>query len=148
MGAGYGPKQVVFDVDLKVRAGEIVTLMGHNGAGKSTILKTDTRHVAGQGRHGRLRLVRHHPHEHQAPGGRGHRARSERDGSSFLTSTVRENLLLVAGSAKKRDERLGFVTDLFPILGERSRQLAGTLSGGQQRMLSLAVYARRRTAPV
>ncbi len=138
VGSGYGRKQVVYDIDLQVHRGEIVTLMGHNGAGKSTLLRsvlgmlpvmTGTIHYDGHD-------ITHAKSRRRVAAGIG-LVPSER--FVFPDLTVRENLLLGIGSAKDKQERLTYVHDLFPILSEREKQFAGTLSGGQQRMLSLGV---------
>jgi branched-chain amino acid transport system ATP-binding protein len=139
--AGYGRKQVVFDVSLHVRAGEVVTLLGHNGSGKTTTIRT----VLGlnQAHGGR---VRYHGRDVTHAGFRA----NVRAGMAMIPSerfvfpdlSVLDNLLL--GGANERDgsrrrERMEQVHALFPILAERTQQQAGTLSGGQQRMLSLGL---------
>ena len=141
LSAGYGPRQVVFDIDLNVRRGEVVAILGHNGAGKSTTLKSVfglIKPLSGS--------VSYHGDEisGRAP------AHNVRDGMSFTPPehfvfpdiTVLNNLKL-GGSAEKSEERkrerMEAVYDLFPILRERPKQLAGTLSGGQQRMVSLGI---------
>ena len=133
--AGYGRKQVVFDVDLHVREGEIVSIVGANGAGKTTTLKTiygmlpplggtvtyrgenTTRDFATQNAARGMSLI---PAERFV----------------FGDLTVRDNLLLGALHEKSnvvRESRWKRVHDLFPILAERSAQKAGTMSGGQPR---------------
>jgi branched-chain amino acid transport system ATP-binding protein len=138
--AGYGSKQVLFDVDLQQRAGEIVCLLGHNGAGKSTLLKVLFGLLRPQG--GQI----HHCGEDiteaglaarlkagiaYMPGGRG----------IFQQLTVAENLRLGLAAVhipqNRRAERLDEVFRLFPILKEFHGRRAGLLSGGQQQMLSL-----------
>lgn len=138
--AAYGPKQVLFDVDLTQRAGEFVCLLGHNGAGKSTLLKI----LFGllRPRNGRIfhrgrditegGLAAHREARiGYMPGGRG----------VFHQLTVAENLRLglVATSVPKseRAERLEEVFGILPILKEFYGRRAGLLSGGQQQMLSL-----------
>jgi len=144
--AGYGPKQVVHGVDLEVRAGEIVTLMGHNGAGKTTTIRT----VLGSlpARRGTVELagqdVTHAGVRHVVRGGVA-LIPSER--FVFPDLTVADNLRLGAGNAPAGSdsaERLAEVQELFPILAERARQAAGTLSGGQQRMVSLGIALMAR----
>ncbi len=142
---GYRRKQVVFDASLEVRAGEIVALMGHNGAGKTTMLKAvfgllpawqgdiifRGRSAAGTSTAARVRQgLAFVPQEH----------------AIFADLTVRENLELGAFSLTDRaliSERREKVLALLPILGERARQLAGTLSGGEQRMLALGMALMR-----
>jgi len=139
--AGYGRKQVVFDVDLRVDEGEIVAIVGHNGAGKTTTLHTIFGMQPLQG--GALTYLG----EDVA---RSTPRRNVQRGMSLIPAerfvfpdlTVRENLLLGAlyqKSADARKRRWDRVHALFPILGEREAQLAGTMSGGQQRMLSLGL---------
>jgi branched-chain amino acid transport system ATP-binding protein len=139
--AGYGRKHVVFDLDLHVGHGEIVTIVGHNGAGKTTTLKTvfgmldplggrivyDGDDVARSScRRNVLRGMSYIPAERFV----------------FGDLNVIDNLRLGAlhdKEAKSRDERLTMVHEMFPILKERSEQKARTMSGGQQRMLSLGL---------
>lgn len=135
----YGAAPVLDRVDLRVAAGEAVALLGSNGAGKTTFLRTisglltpvsgrvtlggaDLRGLAPQ-----AILQRGIAH---VPQGRG----------MFSSLTVRENLLL---GARLRDDQdaitadLEYIFDVFPVLGERLEQLAGNLSGGQQQALAI-----------
>jgi branched-chain amino acid transport system ATP-binding protein len=139
--ASYGPVQVLFGIDLRVEAGEVVALLGTNGAGKSTVLNAlcglipgvggnvwldgepitgeTTERIAGRG------LV-------QAPGGRG----------IFPGLTVRDNLrlagYLIRGDKALSQQRLDAALDLFPDLRSMLGRTAGDLSGGQRQMLVLA----------
>ena len=140
LSASYGMIPVLHDVSFKVEAGEIVTLLGSNGAGKSTILNTiqgimkpssgeiyfQDRSISGWAPHKVVEAgVIHIPE--------GHRI--------FPYLTVKENLLLGAypgDSWKKRKESLAWVVEFFPILGERSNQQSRLLSGGEQQMLCVA----------
>jgi branched-chain amino acid transport system ATP-binding protein len=137
--AGYGRIEVVHGVDLVVPAGAVFALLGPNGAGKSTMLKVaggriparaGTVSVGGQpvGRHeGPDRLARRGVCS--IPEGRG----------VFPNLSVRENLWMwtYQGKRKAKDvEERAFAR--FPRLAERRKQLAGTLSGGEQQMLALA----------
>jgi branched-chain amino acid transport system ATP-binding protein len=138
--AGYGPFRALFGVSLAVREGSVLALLGSNGAGKTTVARVcsglikptagkvffDGDDVTGQRpyRLARRGIV-------QAPEGR----------SVFASLTVEENLLLPlrrslgrAGVAKGLDRAY----EIFPQLAKRRRQVAGTLSGGEQRMLALA----------
>ena len=138
--AGYGALQVLFGVSLDVGAGEIVALMGSNGAGKTTTLRALTGQLRPTA--GRVLLdgedVTGHPAEHLVrrgvvlvPEGRG----------MLRTLTVEENLQLGAWVVSDRaaiDASFAQAYEIFPVLAERRRQLAGTLSGGQQQMLALA----------
>lgn len=134
--AGYGRTEVLHGVDLRVPAGRVVVLLGSNGAGKSTLLKA----IAGlvPAREGRI-IFRGAPIERLAP------HRRVRAGvclipegrGIFRRLSVRENLAMQAGR-RSLDEALDKVASLFPVLGQRLGQQAGTLSGGEQQMLALA----------
>ena len=144
--AGYGRKHVVFDVDLHLRKGEIVTIVGHNGAGKTTTLKTVFGMLSPLG--GRITYDGHEI-------SRSSCRRNVLNGMSYIPAerfvfgdlSVVDNLRLGAmhdKDAKSRDERLAMVHEMFPILKERSEQKARTMSGGQQRMLSLGLAMMSR----
>ena len=136
---GYGPSDVLHDVSLEVREREIVTLIGANGAGKSTTLMTISR--IQRLRAGVIEFAGHNlantPPDRvvgmglaQVPEGR----------RIFPRLTVRENLEM--GGFLRRDQSamsrdLERVYSLFPILKERDRQQGGTLSGGEQQMLAI-----------
>ncbi len=136
----YGRVRALADVSIEVKRGELVTLIGANGAGKTTALKTisgllrpsnghirfDGQRIDGVASHRIVSLgVAHIPEGRQL----------------FPEMTVMEHLEL--GALRARDdrrtlrERLTWVFGLFPILEERQRQLAGTLSGGEQQMLAV-----------
>ena len=136
----YGAIEALRGVSLEVAAGEVVALIGANGAGKSTTLRAISRMIratAGSVRLDGEELLRLPPHRlvarglAHAPEGRG----------IFLDLSVGENLAL--GAWLRRD-RAGVAADrarmhdLFPILAERRDQPAGTLSGGEQQMLAVA----------
>ncbi|MDR1397292.1 MAG: ABC transporter ATP-binding protein [Desulfarculales bacterium] len=135
----YGNVEALHGVDIEVREGEIVAILGANGAGKSTTLraisglhrpKSGEILFAGQPLHS---LPSHEIVMRgvvQAPEGR----------RVFATLTVGENLEMGAFVCKDKKtvaSRLKKVLDLFPRLGERREQLAGTLSGGEQQMLAI-----------
>ncbi|MGD8962757.1 MAG: ABC transporter ATP-binding protein, partial [Desulfobacterales bacterium] len=135
----YGHIHALHDVSVNVEEGEIVTIIGANGAGKSTMLKTTSGLL--KPRKGSIRLngeelTRLRPHKIvakgvvQVPEGR----------RIFGTLTVMENLDMGAFISKdnqKNKENLDQVLELFPRLKERSKQVAGTLSGGEQQMLAM-----------
>jgi branched-chain amino acid transport system ATP-binding protein len=135
--AAYGRIEVLRGVDLVVPRGAVVALLGPNGAGKTTLLKV----ISGQMQptRGHVHIAGHHvnglPAEDLAraglctiPEGRG----------IFPNLTVDENLRLVsyAGTSDRRVREVAFAR--FPRLKERRRQLAGTLSGGEQQMLAMS----------
>jgi branched-chain amino acid transport system ATP-binding protein len=143
--AGYGAITAVKGIDLAVEEGEIVTLIGSNGAGKSTTLRALSgiiRPRAGTIAFGGTRLERMAPHRivqmgmSHVPEGRG----------IFHRLSVYENLLMGAYQRKDRglDSDLQRVYELFPRLRERIGQPGGTLSGGEQQMLAIgrALMAR------
>ena len=138
----YGGIQAVKGIDLDVNRGELITLIGANGAGKTTVLKAIT---------GTL------PESH-VEGGIDYRGKSIKGASSFklvkdklamvpegrgvfMRMSIHENLLM---GAFTRDDQAGIDADIdkwfsvFPRLKERSTQMAGTLSGGEQQMLAMA----------
>jgi len=145
---GYNALQVVWDVSLTVQRGELVALVGANGAGKSTVLKTVAgllRPVSGQITLEGARIDGLPAHAIVARGvalvPEGRRV--------FPYMTVAENLELGAFLETRRariEETLAWVFDLFPILKMRRSQLAGTLSGGEQQMLVIgrALMSRPR----
>lgn len=138
--AAYGPYRALFDISFSVPAGGVVALIGSNGAGKSTVARTVTGLVhATEGAVGfngtdvtqtaAYRIARM---------GMAHVVEGR---GVFSSLTVEENLILAfrqRAGRKLLKANLSRAYDAFPILGERRRQTAGTLSGGQQRLLSLA----------
>ncbi|MGC8720677.1 MAG: ABC transporter ATP-binding protein [Thermodesulforhabdaceae bacterium] len=144
----YGNIEALHGIDLQVDEGEIVTILGANGAGKSTTLLTIsglTRPASGSIFFDNQPIHKLPPHQivklgiAQVPEGR----------RLFATLTVRENLLL--GSITQNDrskvaEMEERIYEMFPILKERRSQLAGTLSGGEQQMLAIgrALMSRPR----
>jgi branched-chain amino acid transport system ATP-binding protein len=136
--AAYGSVRTLRGVDLEVRPGELVALVGSNGAGKSTLLRTLSGvHPALAGRvlYRGADVTRAPVHERVAEGiilvpeGR----------QVFGILTVEDNLRLGAHTRprKEMDAGLDRVFRLFPVLAERRRQRAGTLSGGEQQMLAI-----------
>ena len=138
--AEYGPFRALFGVTLAIRPGEALALLGANGAGKTTVARGASGLVAaasgsvtidGDDMAGRRTFEFARAGVAHAPEGR----------SVFATFTVEENLTLSFRRALGRSKvRAGLeeAYTLFPRLGERRTQIAGTLSGGEQRMLSLA----------
>jgi branched-chain amino acid transport system ATP-binding protein len=133
----YGQLIAVQDLSLDVGAGELVVLLGANGAGKSSLLRAIMGLVrAAEGSvelDGHLlgKLASHRRVGYglgYLPEGRG----------VFPTMTVEENILVGLHSSGRRALALETAYDLFPRLGERRRQMAGSLSGGEQQMLSLS----------
>jgi ABC-type branched-subunit amino acid transport system ATPase component len=137
----YGPVQVLFGVSLRVNAGEKVALLGSNGAGKSTFLRVLS--GLGQPTGGRIILAGEDITNLDARQtvSRGIALVPENK-AIFPDMTVRDNLdigLYTLGSKSKiAEERREAVVQVFPRLGERWKQLAGTMSGGEKQMLSLA----------
>ena len=146
--AAYGPVEALRGVDLEVRAGELVCLLGANGAGKSSTLRAISGLVRPTG--GRIvfdgRTITGLEPAAILTAGIAHCPEGRR---VFPYLTVQENLVMGAFVRRDRD---GIAADLervcahFPILGERRRQAAGTLSGGEQQMLAIgrALMARPR----
>lgn len=137
--AGYGFLQVLWDVSLEVGEGEFVALIGPNGAGKSTTLKT----VAGlvPPKAGEV-YFRGKPLSQVPAYERCHMGVSfvSESLNLFTNMSIHENLLLGAYTVKseeKKQENLDFVFSLFPRLEARRDQLAGTLSGGERKMLAI-----------
>ncbi len=139
--AGYGDTTVLRDVSITLPAGKVVALLGPNGAGKSTTLAVASGLVAP--RSGRVLLdgrdvTGSRPNE-LVEAGLCHVTEA---GAIFPELTVAENLRIFA-SVKDEAASTERVLAAFPRLAERRRQVAGTLSGGEQRMLALArTYAR------
>ena len=143
LNASYGSIRVLKDVSIQVPAGKVVSIIGANGAGKSTLLKSISgimkinggsilykeQNIAGMPANRIVRLG-----ISQVPEGR----------QIFAHLTVRDNINLGAYHYFKRSNRLEIkerierVYQMFPILEKRSKQIAGTLSGGEQQMLSIA----------
>jgi branched-chain amino acid transport system ATP-binding protein len=140
LNVAYGGLKALSDVSLDVEQGQFVTVVGPNGAGKTTLFKTISGivtpvsgEITYQGRNllavaadERAQLgIAHVPEGRQV----------------FASMTVMENLEMGAYTRNGRarwSESLLMILDLFPILGERRSQLAGTLSGGEQQMLAIA----------
>jgi branched-chain amino acid transport system ATP-binding protein len=135
--AGYGDLQILSDVDLTVDDGEYVTIVGPNGAGKSTAMKAVLGLVTHIGGSIALNGESIEGMDTNAIIDRGVSYVPQSD-NLFSSMTVRENLIMGAFSLPEvPEDRLEDVLDRFPILRERQRQRAGTMSGGQQQMLAM-----------
>jgi branched-chain amino acid transport system ATP-binding protein len=136
----YGAIQAVRHVDFEVKKGEIVTLIGANGAGKSTILKTISGIVKPQS--GSIEYQNESLVGKKAPQIVAAGVSQVPEGRHvFPAMTVMENLQLGSYLQKNRDQidqRLQEIFEMFPILKERQHQDAATLSGGEQQMLVMA----------
>jgi len=135
----YGDLQVLWDVSFEVRPGEIVVLVGANGAGKSTIIKTVSSLI--KPRRGTIEYngarIDQTPAYHVIDHGIVHVPDGRR---LFTQMSVEENLVMgsLRGEAKaRRAETIERVYTLFPRLRERRSQLTGTLSGGEQQMVAI-----------
>ena len=138
--SGYDFLQVLWNVNLTVEKGELIALIGPNGAGKSTTMRTVAGLVKPMG--GEITfngdpITGFPPHT------------ISRMGISYVSEalnlftdmSVRENLLLGAYAVKQKEtqlETLDYIFELFPRLAERKKQLAGTMSGGERKMLAIA----------
>lgn len=130
--ASYGVSQALFGVDLEVREGEVIALMGRNGMGKSTTVKVICRLLPAQGTvQFAGQNISDWPSHRAARLGIGLVPEGRR---CFATLTVTENLIAAARHGAWTQRR---VTDLFPRLAERASQKAATLSGGEQQMLAI-----------
>ncbi len=139
LAVNYGTITALHGISLSVATGDIVTLIGANGAGKSTTLRTISgllKAQKGQILHEGTDITNQPPHRIvargicQVPEGR----------MIFANLTVRENLLMGAYLRKDRSKfgsDFDFIFGIFPRLQERLRQVAGTLSGGEQQMLAI-----------
>ncbi len=138
LAAAYGDSQVLFGIELAIDRGEVVTLLGRNGVGKTTTIRTIMGLVKARGGtidFGGTALIGRPP-EGIARLGIGLVPEGRQ---VFPTLTVRENLVATAANRLKRATpwTIERVTALFPRLGERLTQSAGTLSGGEQQMLAI-----------
>ncbi len=133
--SGYGRSQVLFDLSLRVETPGMVAILGRNGVGKTTLLKTlageitpmsgeiifDKQDASRESTEGRARRgLGYVPQEH----------------AIFARLTVQENLQL-GGIRQKGSTRIDYVLDFFPKLAQRLKQTSGTLSGGERKMLAI-----------
>jgi len=135
---GYGKLPIVFDINLVVREGEILSIIGPNGSGKSTLMKI----IVGVAslHNGRIIFdeddISHEPPEKRILRGIGYLPQLN---NIFPDLTVEENLELGGYHLAKNEirDRINRVYELFPLLKERRRLLAGSLSGGERQMLAI-----------
>ncbi len=140
LAVSYGPVAALKGIDVRLEEGEAVALLGANGAGKSTTLRTISginRPRRGSVRYRGRDIARLDPGQIVAAGV----AHCPEGRRVFAGMTVLENLRL--GASRRTDEAgvredIARMTELFPVLGERRSQRAGTLSGGEQQMLAIA----------
>jgi branched-chain amino acid transport system ATP-binding protein len=134
----YGKVQALWDVTLDVPDGEIVALVGANGAGKTTLLKTVSGLLRKQS--GSITHDGKHIEEASPPDIVRHGVVHVPEGRKlFPEMTVTDNLLMGAFTVpqSERPQRLERVFSVFPVLRERQKQIAGTLSGGEQQMVAI-----------
>jgi branched-chain amino acid transport system ATP-binding protein len=135
LGAGYGRVQVLWDVDLQVGEREIVALVGPNGAGKTSLLRALSGMIPVHS--GRVRFrgrdIAGRPTEQVVGLGISHVPEGRR---LFAGLSVRDNLRV--GGWRTGNTDLGPVLEMFPSLGDRLDQAAGSLSGGEQQMCAIA----------
>ena len=135
---GYGPVRVLHGIDLAVEEGEVAVVLGANGAGKTTTLRAISGMISGGGDiiFNGDRISRRAP-EAVAKAGIAHVPQGR---GSFAEFTVDENLRVGAVSRKDREVSadLDHWYSVFPRLGERRNQAAGSMSGGEQQMLAIA----------
>lgn len=144
--AGYARSEVVTGVDLDIAGGEFVCILGPNGAGKSTLLRSVfglATHIAGEIRAYGVDISRKSPREVLAAGV----SYVPQGRSNFPLMTIAENLDLATvtrqdTAAVARD--IEYVYDRFPLLAEHREAIASNLSGGQQRILEIAMTLLRR----
>ena len=136
LSAGYGRSQVLFDLEMSARTPGTVAILGRNGVGKTTLLKT----LAGEIRPTSGEIVfdgqnaEKEPTERRARRGMGY---VPQEHAIFGKMTVRENLALGA-VAQRGASRIDYVLDFFPKLSQRLNQTAATLSGGERKMLAIS----------
>jgi ABC-type branched-subunit amino acid transport system ATPase component len=138
LNAGYGPSQVIFNLSMEVKEKEIVSIIGRNGVGKTSTLKAVMgliNVVSGSIQFNSTEISRIPTYKR----GRLGMAYVPDDRGIFGNVTTAENLRIpLIGHKMKKGDNLDLVFSLFPILQERWNQKAGTLSGGEQQMLTIA----------
>ncbi|MDH4265620.1 MAG: ATP-binding cassette domain-containing protein, partial [Deltaproteobacteria bacterium] len=145
--AGYGKKQILYNIALSINEGEIVGLIGHNGAGKSTVLKS----IFGLLTPYRGQVVyMNQDITLEPPAAKLDAGIYQLPQENFIFSdlTVIDNLGMSFFTMKDQasfESRLNEVYKFFPVLSDRKNQLAGTLSGGERRMLGIGMGLLRRS---
>ena len=135
--SGYQSSVVLRDLSLSIPAGQSVALLGKNGMGKSTLLKTIMGYLpkkSGSIHIGANDITRHGPHRIARLG----IAYAAQEQSLFSELSIRDNLRLGLAHDSDFDERFALIAGLFPVFTGRLPQYAGTLSGGEQKMLLVA----------
>jgi neutral amino acid transport system ATP-binding protein len=137
--SGYGADEIIHGVDFGIELGRVVTILGPNGCGKTTFVKTILGYVKatkGEIRFRDREIRRLHPTERVALG-IGYVPQLL---NTFKSMTVTENLEIGGYRLEraKRQAAIARMFDLFPLLGERRKQRAGTLSGGERQLLAMA----------
>ena len=145
LSCGYGQATVVRDVTLSIESGEVMALLGKNGMGKTTLLKGIMGFLPRQGGSVALAgdvLAAGQPHLMAALG----TAYAPQEKSVFQDLSVEQNLHIAVPDPRRFREGLDRVAGYFPFIAQRLRQKAGTLSGGEQKMMILgrALMARPR----
>ncbi|WP_276998136.1 ABC transporter ATP-binding protein [Haloquadratum walsbyi] len=137
LNAGYDGTPVIRDISFQVDTGEIVGIVGRNGVGKTTLLKT----IMGLLKAESGRVI-YHGEDMTEKSADAHAKRSigyvPQGRDVFPDLSVKENLLIGESIGESNETRYEQVYDYFPILAERKTQSAGTMSGGQQQMLAIA----------
>ena len=139
LSVGYGEFQVLFDISFKVKKGSTAVIVGPNGAGKTTLLKTISGLlpiISGSIFLDGIPIQEKKPHQIVEMG----IAQVPEGGRIFPYLSVEENLKMGSfpkRARKKFKDRLKWVYELFPVLSERKKQLAGSLSGGERQMLAI-----------
>jgi branched-chain amino acid transport system ATP-binding protein len=140
LSSGYGEVQILWDVSLELEAGKLTALVGSNGVGKTTLLRSVVgllKPWQGSVTFDDRDVTRLSPHAKAAQG----MVLVPEGRQLFTEMSVYENLEMGAFTKRAQahfQRNLGWVYDMFPILKERSDQKAGTLSGGEQQMLAVA----------
>lgn len=147
LSAGYGKRQVLNGVSINARPGEVVAVLGHNGAGKSTLLRAILGTI--QQRSGTVMFkgqdISTVPYSRNVAAGISH---SLAEAPVFGALDVETNLRLggYTKAGRENSERIEEVYAIFPKLRDRRKQAAGTLSGGERRMLAVGMAIMNRPA--